>query len=82
MAGNEVEALKRLRRRLDVLGSHSDGLRQKAEAQYQAGNVEQYEAYAECIEYCEGKTMDILTALGVILERVRRTYGIGGEGEE
>jgi hypothetical protein len=79
IVSNEARALQGLRRSLEVLGSHVDGLRDKAEGAYSAGNHEQYEAYGEHIDYCEDRIMAHLTAVGAIVQRLREKYGVEGE---
>ena len=70
----EYRAIQKLRRSMEVLGSHLDGLREKANKAYEVGNHEQYEAYAEHIAYCEDRMLQLIGAVGTLVERVHEAY--------
>lgn len=71
----QYEAIQRLKRNIDALGSHTDGLREKAEKAYSEGNTEQYDAYCQCVEYCEDRLLTVMGRLARLMRRVSSEHG-------
>ena len=73
------EILKKIRgckRCLDLLTSHCKHLQETADKVYEEGNIEQWEAYIECLAYSQELVLKRLEQLQTLRERISAIAGI------
>jgi len=65
------DELDKVRHAIAGMSSHYEGLADKAEAAYQAGNIEAYDAYSRCADYTEERILLLWEKADRLLNRAQ-----------